>query len=42
MIWNGNECGKNEGNENLKATICDTVYDISKTTAEYGIFQLFG
>jgi hypothetical protein len=42
MIWNGNECGKNEANENLKATISDTDYDISKTTAEYGIFQLFG
>ena len=42
MIWNGNECGKNEGNENLKATTSDTDYDIPKTTAEYGIFQLFG
>jgi len=21
MLWNGNEFGKNEGNENLKATI---------------------
>jgi len=31
---------KNEGNENLKATTSDTDYDISKTTAECGIFQL--
>ena len=32
---------KDKGNENLKATISDTDYDIPKTTAESGIFQLF-
>jgi len=40
MKWTGNECEINEGNENLKVTISDTDYDISKTTAEYEIFQL--
>jgi len=40
MKWTGNECGKNEGNENLEATISDTDYDISKTTAECEIFQI--
>jgi len=40
MKWTGNKCGKNEGNENLKAKISDTDYDISKTNAEYEIFEL--
>ena len=31
---------KNEGNENMKVTISDTAYDISKITAECGIFKL--
>jgi hypothetical protein len=33
---------KLQGNENLKATIATTDYDISKTTGECGIFQPFG
>jgi hypothetical protein len=41
-LWNGNECGKNEGNENLKATIPNEKYDRSKGIGECGIFQLFG
>jgi hypothetical protein len=35
----GMECGKNEGNENLKATIPNQNYDRSKTIEECGIFQ---
>jgi len=31
MLLNGNECGINQGNENLKATIHTTDYDKSKT-----------
>jgi hypothetical protein len=27
MIWNGNECGKNQGNFNLKGTIPNTNHD---------------
>jgi len=42
MLWNGNECGKNKGNENLKARNPNTNYDTSKNTGEFGIFQLFG
>jgi hypothetical protein len=38
MLWNGNECGKNYGNENLEATIPSTDYDKSKTTEECGIY----
>jgi hypothetical protein len=30
MLWNGNESGKNYGNENLKATITNKNYDRSK------------
>ena len=41
-LWNGNECGKRQGNENLKATIPSKLFDRSKTTEECGIFQLFG
>jgi hypothetical protein len=42
MLWNGRECRKNEGNENLKATIPNTDYDRLKVTGECGIFQIFG
>jgi hypothetical protein len=42
MLWNGNECGKNETNENLKATILSTYVDKSKTIEKCGIFQIFG
>jgi hypothetical protein len=42
LIWNGNECGKNYGNENLEATIPNIDYDRTKTAGECGIFQLFG
>jgi hypothetical protein len=34
--------GKNEGNENLKATSHNENYDRSKAIGECGIFQLFG
>jgi hypothetical protein len=34
--------GKNYSNDDLKATISHTDYERSKTTAECGIFQLFG
>jgi len=27
MLWNGNECGKNKSNENLKTTIPSKNYD---------------
>jgi len=30
-LWDGNECGKRQNNENLKATIPSTLYDRSKT-----------
>jgi hypothetical protein len=39
---NGNECGKNEDNENLMANIPSTDYDRSKIAGECGIFPLFG
>jgi hypothetical protein len=38
MLWNGNECGRNEGNENLKATITSADYARSETTGECEIF----
>ena len=38
MLWNGNECGKNKSNENLKTTIASKNYDKPKTTRECGIF----
>ena len=41
-LWNGNKCGKMWGNENLKATIPNALYDRSKSTEECGIFKLFG
>jgi len=40
--WNGNECGKNYGDESLKAIITNTDNDTSKTAGEWGLFQLFG
>jgi hypothetical protein len=33
---------KNKSNKNIMANISNTDYDRSKTTGEYGIFQLFG
>jgi len=42
MLWNGNECGKNRGDDNLKATIPNTNYDRSKTAGEYGILNYLG
>jgi hypothetical protein len=42
MLGNGNECGMTKSNENFKATIHRTEYDISKTSVECGIFKLFG
>ena len=41
MLWNGSECEKDQGIENLKAAIPITDYDRSKTTGECGIFKLF-
>jgi hypothetical protein len=32
MLWNENECGKTQGNENLKGTD----YNRSETTGEWG------
>jgi len=41
MLWNGNECGKkNRNNENIKASILDTDYDRSKAIGGCGIFQI--
>jgi hypothetical protein len=37
----GSECEKDQGTENLKASIPITDYDRSKTTRECRIFQLF-
>jgi hypothetical protein len=42
MLWKGSVDRKNSGIENLKATIPNTDYDISETTRECGVFQLFG
>lgn len=36
MFWNGNECVKSQGNENLKATIPSEDYDRLKATGELG------
>jgi hypothetical protein len=41
MLWNGNECEKNQDNENIKETVHDADYDRSKTIGECGIFQIF-
>jgi hypothetical protein len=41
MLWNGNECGKNQGNGNLKGSILIAENDRSGTTAECGMFKLF-
>jgi hypothetical protein len=38
MLWNGNECGENKSNENLKTTISSKSYDRAKTTGECAIF----
>ena len=38
MLWNGNECGKNKSNENLKTAMPSKNYDKPKTTRECGIF----
>jgi hypothetical protein len=38
MLWNGNECGENKSNENLKTTIKKKKYDRPKTAGECGIF----
>jgi hypothetical protein len=37
MLWNGNKCGKSQGNENLKANIPNTHYDRSKTAGEKNV-----
>jgi hypothetical protein len=37
MLWNGNECGKNESKENFKIAIPSKNYDRPKTTIECGI-----
>jgi hypothetical protein len=38
MLWNENECGKTESNENVKATILIRDTDELKTTGECGMF----
>jgi hypothetical protein len=40
MLLSGNECGKNDGNENLKGSIPSTDYDTLETSGECGIFQI--
>lgn len=42
MLRNGNECGKNLGNETVKATIPSTDHNRSKRTGECATFVLFG
>jgi len=39
MLWNGNECGKKQGNENLKETISNTGYERSKTNGYVEYFK---
>jgi len=41
-LWNGNECGKNWSNENLKAIIPITDCDRSETASEVDNFNCFG
>lgn len=41
MLWDGNECEKNQGNENLNETIPSTDYNKPETTTECGTFQPF-
>ena len=41
-LWNGDECGKNYGDESLNAITANTDYVRSKTAGEWGLFQLFG
>jgi hypothetical protein len=43
MLWNGNKCGKPQGNENIKAPVHDADYDRPKTKNNwiYVIFQIF-
>jgi hypothetical protein len=40
-MWNGNECVRNEGNENLKETIPSRDYNKSETIKECGLVQPF-
>jgi hypothetical protein len=42
MLWNGNKCGKNYGNGELKDTIPSTDYGRSKTSGEVKYFKNFG
>ena len=42
QLWNGNECGKNYGDESLKVITANTDNYRSKTVGEQGLFQLFG
>jgi hypothetical protein len=39
MLWNGNECGKNE---NIEATVHNTDYGSSKTNENVEYFTYFG
>jgi hypothetical protein len=41
MLRNGNDCRKNESNENIMANISNTDYERSITAGECGIFKLF-
>jgi hypothetical protein len=40
MLWDGNECGKHQCDENLKETVLNTDYGRSKTTIESVTFQI--
>jgi len=42
MLWNGNECGKDRGDDNLKVTIPNTDCDRSKTAGECAILNYLG
>jgi hypothetical protein len=42
LLWNGNECGKNSGNEYLNRNITVTDYDRSETSGECGTLKVFG
>jgi len=41
VLWDGNECGQDEGHEITKATIRTADYFRSKQTEYCGIFQQF-
>jgi hypothetical protein len=40
LLWNGNECGKKLGDENIKETIPNRDYGRSKSARECKILQI--